>query len=249
MKAIFFTDPHRGYDNNTSRIHDKVFASLDQSLFDIVVVSGDWGIVTLDNVRKSFRAFRVAFPTKKIVGVLGNHDYWDKETKSMSAKVEQIKKFAQESDIHLLENNPYEIDNIVFLGFNGWYHHPHPSTRDSDYMSQYVDGQTVDNYLRNLADKAVTNMMDYPKENKVIVSVTHFPCIEEAMDVPEWNGNPRHGEVLLEFSDLIAFGHTHQPYDQVIDGVRVLNVGSDRSKPHEGYNQLVYKIIDLKQII
>lgn len=239
MKAILFTDPHRGYDSNTSKIQDKVFTSLDQSLFDIVIVSGDWGVSKMEHVRGSFKAFRRAFPNKKIIGVIGNHDLWDKKIKGINAKQDLIKKYAEESQIHLLENNPFEKDGVVFLGFNGWYHHPHNDTRDSDYMIQYVDGQTVDNYLRSLADKAIYSIMDYPKEGKKVVCVTHFPCIEDAMDIPSWNGNPRHGDILLEFSDVLIFGHTHRAYDNVIGKTRVINVGSD-------YNKLEYKIIEIK---
>lgn len=238
MRLLLFTDPHRGYDSNTSKIHDKVFASIDQNSFDVVVVSGDWGITTLDHVRGAFKAFRRAFPNKPIVGVLGNHDLWDKKTKAIQHKFDMIEKFAKESDIHLLENNPLEKDGVVILGFDGWYHHPHPDTRDSDFMVQWVDGIQVDQYLKNKADKAIYAIMDYPKDDKKVVVVTHFPCIEEAMDNPTWNGNPKHGEVLLEFSDLIIFGHTHQAVDLTIGKSRVVNVGSD-------YNKLVYKIVEI----
>lgn len=239
MKLLLFTDPHRGYDNNTSIIHDKVFHSLKGVDFDIVVVSGDWGITKLDHVKKSFKAFRVAFPDKPIVGVLGNHDLWDKQTKSIQHKFSEIAKYAQEYKIHLLEKNAYELENLVILGFNGWYHCPHPDTRDSEYMTQFVNGQSVDNYLRQKADEAIYYMMDYPKEGKKIVSVSHFPCIEEAMDgEPTWNGNPKHGDILKEFSKVIIFGHTHSSLDLTVDNVRVVNVGSN-------YNKLMFKIIEV----
>jgi len=218
-------------------VHDKVFASIDQSSFDVVVVCGDWGATKMDHVRGSFKAFRRAFPDKPIVGVLGNHDYWDQKT-NMTSKFQLTKNFAKESNIHLLENNPFEKDGVLILGFNGWYHYPHPDTNDLSFMNTFVEGKFVDDYLKDEADKAVNFMIDYPKEGKKVVSVTHFPCIEAAMDQPHWNGNPMHGEVLLDFSDLILFGHTHEAFDQVIGKTRVLNVGS-------GYNQLIYKIVEV----
>lgn len=242
MKLLIFNDPHRGFDHNTAKIQDKVLSKIDHNSFDIIAVVGDWGADKLENVENCFKAFRKAFPTKKIIGVIGNHDLWDKTNKSILYKFEKISEFSKKYDIHLLENNPFEKDNFLFLGFNGWYHHPHFDTKDSMYMYQYVEGGTpVDNYLRNLADKAVNFMIDYPKENKKVISITHFPCILEAMDKPQWNGNPAHGDILLEFSDLILFGHTHVALDLEIKGKRVINVGS-------GYNELKYKIVDLAKL-
>lgn len=239
MRILIFTDPHRGFNENTAKIHDKVFQSLNQDSFDVVVVSGDWGITKLEHVKKAFKAFRVAFPNKPILGVLGNHDLWDQQTRHMEVKFQKIAQYAQEFNIHLLENNPFEQDGVLFLGFNGWYHLPHPDTRDSDYMQAYVGaGCPVDTYLRNRADQAIYAMMDHPKEGKKVVSVTHFPCIEEAMDTPHWNGNPRHGEVLKEFSDVIIFGHTHRAVDMQIGRSRIINVGAD-------YNKLIYQIIEI----
>lgn len=242
MRAILFTDPHFGQDHKTNLIHLSVLKQLDCSLFDIVIVSGDWGSKSLEDVRVAFKSFREAFPNFVILGVLGNHDLWDEKLKAIQAKFEIIKKYAEEFQIHLLENNPYETDEVTFLGFNGWYYHSHPNTKDAMFMSQDVGGMPVDNYLRNLADQALNNIIDYPKDkNKTIVTVTHFPCLKEVMDRPLLNGNPHHGEALVEFSDLIIFGHTHQIFDKVVRGCRVINVGAD-------YNYMSYRIIDLKNL-
>ena len=241
MRALFFTDPHRGFNQNTSIIMDKVLLSIDPSSFDIVIVSGDWGTMKLKHVKGAFKAFRRAYPDKVILGVLGNHDLWDKNIKSLASKFQKINEFAIAYDIHLLEKNPYESGDYLFLGFNGWYAYDHNDTNDMLNIFPFTDGESTDNYLRRLADDAVNFMIDYPKENKTVISVTHFPCIEEVMDKPHWNGHPKHGEILLGFSDMIVFGHTHQAHDNVIDGVRVLNVGAD-------YNKIKYKIVDLSTV-
>lgn len=240
MRILVFNDPHRGISDAVSKIHDKVFASIDQTTFDVVVVAGDWGAAKMDHVKGSFRAFRKAFPTKPILGVLGNHDLWDKKTKSIYVKFNLINEYAKESKIHLLENNPFEKDGVLFLGFNGWYHMNHSETNDFNFINQFVKGQHTDNFLRNRADAAVNFMIDYPKEGKKVVSVSHFPCISEAMDTPSWNGNPMHGEILMDFSDLVIFGHTHKSFEWTNFHTKcdVLNVGS-------GYNQLLYKIVKI----
>ncbi len=238
MKLLIFTDPHRGYNENTSKIHDKVFSSINPDSFDIVVVSGDWGVSCLDHVRGAFKAFRRAFPNKPIVGVLGNHDLWDSKTRSLERKFQKIAEFAKESNIHLLENNPLDLGDTVILGFDGWYAFPHPDTNDSNFIHPWVEGVPVDAFLQNKTSKALYSIIDYPKENKKVVVVSHFPCVEEAMDVSHWNGNPRHGEILLEFSDLLIFGHTHKKVDLIKGKTRIINVGND-------YNKLEYQIVEI----
>lgn len=243
MRALIFTDPHRGLNQKTANIQDLVFKSIDPSSFDIVIVSGDWGVSKINHVKSSFKAFRMAFPDKPIIGVLGNHDLWDKKIKSLSNKMKKIREFAKRYNIHLLENNPLEIDNYCFLGFNGWYVGDHGDTQDFDYIFPFVNGENLDNYLNREAYNSLINMIDYPKEGKTVISITHFPCISgESMGNPHLNGNPSFGDQLLKFSDLIIFGHTHQAVDIVKDEVRIVNVGND-------YNKLMFKIIDLKNIL
>lgn len=246
MKFLVFNDPHRGFNDKTSRIWDKVFSKIDQSTFDLVVVCGDWGTAKLDHVEGAFKAFRKAFPNKPILGVLGNHDLWDKKIRDLEVKFNRINKYAQESNIHLLEKNPYEKDGVLFLGFDGWYHQDHSDTNDKNYMRHYYIGDKhFEDYLRDRADKAVEFIIDKSEEktHKTLVAVTHFPCISEAMTgEAHWNGNPRHGEILLDHADLVLFGHTHQALDEIVESngrkVRVLNVGS-------GYKQLLYKLVEV----
>jgi predicted phosphodiesterase len=243
MKVALFTDPHRGFNHLTNIILEKKLKSLDQSLFDIIIVSGDWGTTKLSQATQCFKMFRTIFPTKKILGVLGNHDLWDKETRSLGMKFRKIEAAAKEFDIHLLENNPYEINNYIFLGFDGWYYHSHygRNTNDFLYIEEFFMGNT-DGYLSKKADAAVMAMIDYPKQDKTVISITHFPCLEELVDKPLLNGNPRHGELLLEFSDLIVFGHSHKEVDCMLGDTRVINVGGDYNKPQ-------YKIIDLTNLV
>lgn len=238
MKLLIITDPHRGYSSKKANIMENVLKSIDPNSFDLIIVSGDWGTTKMDHVKGSFKAFRDAFPDKKILGVLGNHDLWDKKIPSLKLKFLKINKYAERFKIHLLEKNPFEKDGVLFLGFNGWYHQEHNDTRDIDYMSRYENGQQIDNFLRAKADEAVMFMVDYPKEGKKVVSVSHMPCILEAMDKPQWNGNPQHGELLKEFSDIIIFGHTHDELDITIGRSRIINSGAD-------YDKLLFKIVEI----
>ena len=260
MKLLTLTDLHRGFSHRTAQLQDKFFNRLDRSSFDAILLCGDNGTTKIKNIESLFKCLRRHFPDILILTVWGNHDLWDKENKKVIDKLNKINELAKKYNIHSLENNPKLVDDkYLFLGFNGWYHHDHHNTKDLEYIGSTVEtGQSTDNYLRNLADKAVNFIIDYPKDNKVVISVTHFPCINEAMTAPpddnfiiqtedhsKWNGNPMHGEILLEFSDFIFFGHTHHSFDKLIGKSRVINVGNGYTF---GNNyKMKYMIVDLSK--
>lgn len=271
MKLLTLTDLHRGFSDRTANIHDKFFSRIDRSSFDAILLCGDNGTLKFDNIEGLFKCLRRHFPNILIMTVWGNHDYWemlsrgDKMRKKrqirLLEKMNQLEDVAKKYNIHALENNPKLVDDkYLFLGFNGWYHHAHNNTQDLQHIGAMTEtGENTDNYLRNLADKAVNFIIDYPKENKTVISVTHFPCISQAMTAPpdegltvtldedhsKWNGNPMHGDILLEFSDFIFFGHTHHPFDQVIGKSRVINVGNGYTR-NNNY-KMKYLIVDLSK--
>lgn len=243
MRALLFTDPHVGFSERTYRMFEKKLRKLDHSLFDIVIISGDWGATKINHVESAFKLFRKHLGDKVILGVLGNHDLWDKKLRDIFEKFARIERFAKESNIHLLEKNPYEKDGFLFVGFNGWYFYDHSATNDLKNICPFVlrSGEPIDNFLNKRADDAVNFILDLEKKDKKVISVTHFPCIVETMDNPNWNGNPKHGELLLEFSELIIFGHTHKEHDGFVGNTRVINVGNH-------YNKLDFKIVDLNKL-
>lgn len=253
MRLLIFTDPHRGFNDKTKKIHDQVFSKIDPNSFDAVIVSGDWGTNRLKHVKESFRAFRQAFPDKPILGVLGNHDLWETNHRisSLTSKYNLIYSHAKRFNIHLLENNPFEMNGVLFLGFDGWYNHsPHDTTNDFEHISHFHQGSSAHEFLKRKADVAATNLQDVEKKGKKVVTVTHFPCIKEFMDSEEWCGNPDNGKIILGFSDLIIFGHTHVAMDKKIGKCRIINVGIDHevnpSLPKdERYNKLAYKIVEI----
>lgn len=266
LRALTFTDLHRGFNDKTASIQDKVFRRLDPNSFDVIILCGDNATTKPKQIESLFKALRKYFPDKIIMTVWGNHDYWDKRNLRLLSKIKKLKELAEKYNIHTLENNPLTIGDYLFLGFNGWYYQDHTDTADQKNIGTWVEtGELVDNYLRNEADKAVNFIIDYPKDNKKVITVTHFPCIQEVIDTIQkeydeerssftvstsvdkthWNGNPHHGEILLEFSDFIFFGHSHKPYDKMIGKSRVINVGNGYTM---GSNyHLKYQIIDFSK--
>lgn len=240
MKALILTDLHRGYTDNTPRIHDKAFAYINSNeRFDMVLVSGDLGTSKLKDVSNCFKALRKAFPKIPILVVLGNHDLWDKTYRSLRQKIEKIKDFAEEFDIQLLENNPWENENLIIMGYDGWYKYDPIQSRDAEFMRHmFIEDTPQFHWLRQKADAAVNFILDYDRKNKKTIVMTHFPIIDELIDIPELSGNPMHGQVLLPISDVIIFGHSHLAVDEMIGKTRVINAGSD-------YNAVRYKVIEL----
>lgn len=257
MRIAVFNDPHRGFSTKTVNIHDKVFASIDQSLFDIVLVCGDWGTSKTDHVRGCFKAFRKAFPDKPILGVLGNHDFWDPRN-AISMIENLIKDYAKESNIHLLDKNPFEKDGVLFLGFNGWYVNQDPGNTPDDYsgamglrrrgrIRYHTNGMLTDHYLQKKARESVDFILNYPKDDKKVVVVSHFPCVEEAIDNPEWCGDLSFGDQLLPIADFMFFGHTHKSVDTIVGKTRVINVGSGYNRDEKDHlkEYFFYKIVEI----
>lgn len=251
MRFAVFNDPHRGFSQKTSLIHEKVFKSMDQSSFDAVLVCGDWGTAKLEHVKGSFKAFRSAFPNKKIFGVLGNHDYWSKSDGVLFLK-QRIADYAKRYDIHLLQDNPFENEDFILMGFNGWYAHTDPKNgSDSRWIKGYTNGTTTDLFLQKEARDSVENILSYPRGNKKVILVSHFPCIPEAMDEVEHCGDPLLGEKLLPIAKAIFFGHTHKSIDMVKEGCRIINVGSgyqQDEKTHRIDEFFTYKVFNFKEL-
>lgn len=245
-KVLILTDIHRGFSNNTAKIHDKFFAKINETeKFDFIIVSGDWGTSKTSHVIGAFKAMRKAFPDKKIYGVLGNHDLWDREFLGLESRLSQIKNAASVQNIHLLENNPADLGRLILFGFNGWYYH-NADTNDAKHIPKWGHYGDTYNYLRYKADKAVEFILDYPKDNKKVVVVTHFPIIKELMDKPQYNGNPHHGDVLKDIANVLIYGHTHNARDEFFGKLRVINAGTEYNKfLGAKYDAPSYKIVEL----
>ena len=252
MRLLVFNDPHRGFTPKTSRIHEEVFNKIDQSSFDAVLVCGDWGTAKTDHVRGAFKAFRKAFPDKPILGVLGNHDFWDPKN-TIPVIEHYLERYAKESNIHLLDKNPIELGGVLFMGFNGWFFYPDPQQDVNPHVRRthirlHVAGMTTDDYFRKKAEESVDFILKYPTEGKKVVVASHFPCVEETMGNHVYHcGNPSHGEKLLSKADYMFFGHTHEKVDVTIGKTRVINVGSGyQEENHNIKEYFLYEIVEIK---
>lgn len=102
MKILIFSDLHLE------------FGPFDppQTEADIVVLAGDihTGLKGLEWAKKSF-------PQKIVLYVLGNHEYYGHAIPKLSNK---LREKALGSNVHILENDKFEIDGFKFLGCTLW---------------------------------------------------------------------------------------------------------------------------------
>jgi len=85
---------------------------MDASGADIVILAGDTHVGT-----KGLEWAKHTFPGKPVVYVLGNHEYYQQATPK---NIASLKKLAQGSNVHILENDEITLDGIRFLGCTLW---------------------------------------------------------------------------------------------------------------------------------
>lgn len=264
MKALIVTDFHRGFNKNVSLIQDKAYSKIDPNSFDLIIVSGDWGTSSIDHVKGAFRFFRKTFPNKIICGVLGNHDLWDKKLDGLNNRINRINAYAKESNIHLLENNPLEINDYTIFGYNGWFSsYDYENCNDINYMRGQITNRDLiadkaedifaykrthnsqnkamfDEWCKILLDreqKAIDGILSSKTNNKKIV-ITHMPIFERYFEEnPMWAGKKENGDKLLPFFDFHIFGHTHNRIVEVEDSKTFINAGAV-------YGKALYLIYD-----
>lgn len=254
MKALIVTDFHRGFNRNVSIIQDKAYSKIDPELFDVIIVSGDWGTSSIEHIKGAFKFFRRIFPKKIICGVLGNHDLWDKKLNGLTNRFNRINAYAKESNIHLLENNPLELNGYTIFGYNGWFSsYDYENCNDINYMlgkitdrdliiektvaSPFSYKKTHDpqnkaffdewcKILLNREEMAINGILNTKTDNKKIV-VTHMPIFEKYFEEdPKWAGKKENGDKLLPFLDYHIFGHTHNRIVDVEAGKVFINAGA-----------------------
>lgn len=202
-------------------------------LEEVVVVAGDTsngldGMKFLDKLRRKGHV---------VLACDGNHEHYSNDSQCRTIQ-ETTEAFRREHKDHHTFNGMYD-----FILRNGWYYVEDEKTW-LDYMN---DGRYAGRKaeIEKQADLDVsfvrTSLLKTRGEGRKAVVVTHTSPSYETLDrryaghySNDWYVNPKMGELLLEFNDVIAVwnhGHTHAPCDKVVDGVRI--VCNPLGYPHE----------------
>ena len=152
--------------------------------------------------------------------------------------------------IHLDGTSHELTENIVVMGFDGWYNEVNLAklgTNDYRYMPEMIESAPSHVYLRNKAEKDLEKLLDTPTEGKTVIMMTHFPPFSDRGD-EVWNANPRFMNFITEKCDYLFVGHSHRQCDFVENGCRVINAGIDETVLHlKGrYDKPRYVVFELE---
>ncbi len=236
MKIVFTSDTHAGFSAVTERKHvQKFLPSVAEEKPDLVIHAGGWGTNQPKHVERTFRQFRDALGDILVVGVLGNHDFWDhkKEFKTFADLHYKIQEWAKAYKITLLDGDSVCVNGIGIFGFTGWYGSTPFGTNDKLDITSWVD---ADAHLREKARENYQKALSSTDQ----ICITHFPPYSIN---PRWAGfcaNQMYFDPLCSHFKYLLCGHNHQNESFYHLGCRVMTCGSD-------YDQPKYKIIEFEE--
>ena len=218
---------------------------------DVVVLAGD-----IHTGVNGFKWIRETFSYKQIVYVLGNHEFYGQKLPKLT---EEIKAVAAGTNIHVLENDAFEIGEVIFLGATLWT----DFRLNGDVVLAEVTAQTGMTDFRRIrttptyrrlrpADARrihtqsfgwLDQQMENTRGRKVVVVTHHAPSPQS---IPQRFRNdplnPAFASNLETFvaaskASLLIHCHIHQHSDYVIGSTRVIaNPRGYPCEPQIGFN-------------
>jgi len=238
------TDTHYGFNGKSDNHHRKNIAlikrEMDKVGCKVLLHAGDWATCRQRQVKRTWGMFReILGPDITIIGVSGNHDLWsDEENYTLMQIFELHKEWAKEFDIHLLSHfGPKIIEDVAFVGFDGWYAVEELHTNDPNFLPHQIDiredgeytGPSVHKFLQNRAYQQFQSMLEFDRTSyRKVVGTTHMPLFDG-----DHYGNPRWLEFMAGLCDIICFGHSHHRLEGDRTGDKptlIYNAGSDYGK-------------------
>lgn len=202
---------------------------------DVVVLAGD-----LSNGLSGARWAKRAFANKPVIYVAGNHEPYDG---CLTATIAAIRAETAGSNVHFLENDSVVIDGVRFLGATLWsdFEIEGSSYREEAMFNarrgmndfrviEGADGKVFSPYeaaeIHRKTIEWLKFMLDQPFEGETVI-VTHHGCSPKSIH-PRWAKSLLNGaftsdlDHLLGRSALWIHGHTHDSFDYVRHGTRVI---------------------------
>jgi len=226
MKILIFSDLHLEFGPFEPPENDA----------DIVVLAGD----TLPGL-KGLEWAKQAFPDKTVLYVLGNHEYYGHAIPKLSNKLRQK---ALGSNVHILENDKFEIDGFKFLGCTLWtnfklFGDANIARQEAQWLMNDYEKIRISPQFRKL--RAVDTQILHSKsigwikseldENrqKTIVITHHAPSrqsLAESSDIDLLNAayaSPLDELIINSGPTLWIHGHIHEPRDYKIGNTRIIS--------------------------
>lgn len=239
MDVYLTSDLHYGFNNETKRIMKSFLLNLakKESLEEyrknaVLIIAGDLissKKIEMDSILKIVRDF-IKVP---ILVVLGNHDLWDTVKGGENwyeDRIDYYKQLFKQHDIHYLQGNPLILNDIHFVGFDGWYHQQ-PRSNDTYWMPKTIHGRCTNEYLASKANDYMYDVIDTKKDGKKLVLTTHFNLFNDGPYWEHMNGNTNALKPLTHKADYLLMGHSHKYLRTWINDCLVMNCGSDYNEP------------------
>jgi len=250
-KFILISDIH--YNNYNRDIFVKFFKSILQDIkrYKVLAIidAGDAASIGQESYYDYLELLRIYIPYDiPVLRVMGNHDYWCKESEAKSLKelLKFHKKWHDDFAITMLDDAENPIDftyypNVVtkraaVFGFNGWYDDPKPPTKDRELIPQKNAEETW-RTLRSRATikfNAILEKADYYINTEIQckrILVTHFPPFMDNLLFKSFCADLNFYPEIKQRFDVLCVGHSHQFTNNLEDGLRILNCGSDYNNP------------------
>jgi len=204
---------------------------------DVVILAGDIG-VGIEGIQWAKDSFDVP-----VIYVPGNHEYYDPML-SISEHKELMLESAMGSNVSLLDNDVVVIDGVRFVGSTMWA----DLKRAPSALYRCIDNIVVDyktsgvhfstDYAQSLFDNNkswLKSELIKPFDGQTVVVTHHAPSSNSLH--PQYFGNPWNPCFLSDLEnlmgenvDLWVHGHTHNNFDYVVKGTRV--ICNPRGYPH-----------------
>ncbi len=202
---------------------------------DVIVLAGD-----IDNGDGGIVWAREAWPDHKIIYVIGNHEYYGGD---FAETLAVLRRSAEEQNVHLLEDNEIIIDGVRFLGATLWTDFEFfgaenreaamsvGQSRLNDFrLIQYGQAGTFSpNDAIELHKKSLvwlTAKLNEPFAGPTVVVTHHLPSVksvpERFMDTPLSACFVSNLDYLFGKMEVWIHGHTHDNFDYVVNGTRVV---------------------------
>ncbi len=202
---------------------------------DVVVLAGD-----IDNGTRAIDWAETTFPGQPVVYVPGNHEYYDADMRPAGTALHARAQGSR--NVHLLDNAELVLDGIRFLGTTLWtdfelFNRDEMANAMAQSQRHVVDfrairvgetcltpQQTVD--LHREAIAFLEFQLARPFSGKTVIVTHHAPHPRSVH--PRWEGNRVNAAFVSDLTRLMGksvlwlHGHTHDSFDYVVRGTRVL---------------------------
>ncbi len=241
MKIGFKSDIHLdfwiGISNNEVKIERFVKKILAPKEMDVLIIAGDLGHYNY----QSYLLLKVLKKwAKKILVVLGNHDFYlvsrsqiSKYKTSLNRVLEFKEMIKSLEDVYLLNGNIIEISGIKFLGTMSWYDFSYALKKgySLDYIREIWEG--IMNDAKKIIPKIDPVDISFVEKEKLRVNIAKADIVFTHV-APFYISC--YDDIILNsfytfygydlFSENIKywiFGHCHEPYDLYEGHIRFLS--------------------------